>query len=438
MKLFKKTLVVLSSVAVLLSSGIIAPVAVANAEEEVAATTTSAPDPLANVTAEAVMIVDATTGQVVYEKNADTPMPVASMSKMMSEYLILEAIEEGTLTWDQEILIDEYVHNLSKAPDVSNIGLTQGETYTVEELFSAVAVYSACGATVALAQAVAGTEAEFVNMMNAKAEEMGLTNTTFVNSTGLSNADLVPLGQLPAGGPEDENIMSARDVATLAYNLINDYPEILEFSSISKLEFSDGKTYPNFNWMLPGLIYEYEGVDGLKTGTTDAAGACFACTCEKDGQRYITVVMNSTDKNTRFEDTTKVLDYAYNTFSMQTVFTAGTEVGDAGVNNGKEETVKVELKNDVELLVKDGADLAAYTFEFVPNEEAFGEDGKLEAPIEAGTSVGYVTIIDDQGNPVTSVDQSSMNTTLEVVTSTGVEEANIFQKTFRKIKGIFE
>ena len=164
--------------------------------------------------------------------------------------------------WDQKVTIDEYVHKLSAAPGLSNIGLTQGETYTVKELYEAMAIFSGNAATVALAQLVGGTEKNFVKLMNEKAKELGLEDYNFVNSSGLNNTSL--LGQYPAGNEDDENLMSARATAKLAYELLKDYPEVLDYAKVPRLKFRDGRTYDNFNWMLPGLIYEYEGVDGLK------------------------------------------------------------------------------------------------------------------------------------------------------------------------------
>ena len=221
--------------------------------------------------AEASIIIDGETGQIIYENNADKVLGVASMSKMMTEYLVMEAIKNKKITWDQKVNINEYIHNLSKtSAGASNIGLTQGEDYTVKELYSAMAVYSGNAATVALAELVGGSEKNFVKLMNEKGKQLGLKDYKYVNATGLNNADL--LGNYPTGDENDENVMTARDTALLAYHLINDYPEALDYSGISKLKFRDGVEYPNFNFMLPGLTFAYDGVDGLKTGHTEFRG----------------------------------------------------------------------------------------------------------------------------------------------------------------------
>ncbi|MEH6948321.1 serine hydrolase, partial [Bacillus sp. JJ634] len=194
--------------------------------------------------AEAAIIIDGETGQIIYEKNAEKVLGIASMSKMMTEYIVLEAIHNKKISWDTKVQINEYVHKLSKAPNLSNVGLTQGEEYTVKELYGAMAVYSGNAATVALAEKIAGSEKKFVQLMNKKAKELGLKNYKFVNSSGLNNSDL--LGNYPSGDANEENVMTAHDIALLAYRLINDYPEALDYSSISKLKFRDGREYPNF------------------------------------------------------------------------------------------------------------------------------------------------------------------------------------------------
>ena len=274
--------------------------------------------------AEASIIIDGKTGQIIYENNTDKVLGIASMSKMLTEYLVMGAIQSKKITWDQKVNINEYVHNLSKTNlGASNIGLTQGQDYTVKELYSAMAVYSGNAATVALAELVGGSEKNFVKLMNEKAKQLGLKDYKFVNSTGLNNADL--LGKYPTGDEKEENVMTARDTALLAYHLINDFPEVLNYAGISKLKFR-GVEYPNFNFMLPGLTFAYDGVDGLKTGHTDFAGYAFTGTAIRNGQRYITVVMKSTSQITRFDDSKELMDYAFGQFSKEEILPATFQV----------------------------------------------------------------------------------------------------------------
>ncbi|WP_350300824.1 D-alanyl-D-alanine carboxypeptidase family protein [Peribacillus frigoritolerans] len=385
--------------------------------------------------AEAAIIIDGETGQIVYEKNADKVLGIASMSKMMTEYIIMESIENGKISWDQKVKINKYVHDLSKAPNLSNVGLTEGEDYTVKELYQAMAVYSGNAATVALAQLVSGSEKSFVKLMNEKAKELGLKNHKFVNASGLNNGDL--LGQFPSGDEDDENIMTAKDTALLAYRLINDYPEVLKIASIPKLKFRDGKEYPNFNWMLPGLIFEYKGVDGLKTGSTDFAGYGHTGTVIQDGQRYITVVMKSTNKNERFADSTKLMNYAYATFKKEKVLPANYQVKGKetlSVVKGKEKNVKIQSEKAIELLVENG-EKDNYKTDLVIDKNKLNDDGKLTAPIKKGEKLGYITVTPKKGEDYGYIngDQVKVN----VVAAESVEKANWFVLSMRAVGGFF-
>ncbi|MDM5356514.1 D-alanyl-D-alanine carboxypeptidase family protein [Peribacillus sp. ACCC06369] len=385
--------------------------------------------------AEAAIIIDGETGQIVYEKNADKVLGIASMSKMMTEYIIMESIENGKISWDQKVKINKYVHDLSKAPNLSNVGLTEGEDYTVKELYQAMAVYSGNAATVALAQLVSGSEKSFVKLMNEKAKQLGLKNHKFVNASGLNNTDL--LGQYPAGKEDEENIMTAKDTALLAYRLINDYPEVLKIASISKLKFRDGKEYPNFNWMLPGLIFEYKGVDGLKTGSTDFAGYGHTGTVIQDGQRYITVVMKSTNKNERFADSTKLMNYAYATFKKEKILPANYQVKGKetlSVVKGKEKNVKIQSEKAIELLVENG-EKDNYKTDLVIDKNKLNDDGKLTAPIKKGEKLGYITATPKNGEDYGYINGDPVK--VNVVAAESVEKANWFVLSMRAVGGFF-
>ncbi|MDM5304031.1 D-alanyl-D-alanine carboxypeptidase family protein [Peribacillus frigoritolerans] len=385
--------------------------------------------------AEAAIIIDGETGQIVYEKNADKVLGIASMSKMMTEYIIMESIENGKISWDQKVKINKYVHDLSKAPNLSNVGLTEGEDYTVKELYQAMAVYSGNAATVALAQLVSGSEKSFVKLMNEKAKDLGLKNHKFVNASGLNNSDL--LGQHPSGDEDDENIMTAKDTALLAYRLINDYPEVLKIASIPKLKFRDGKEYPNFNWMLPGLIFEYKGVDGLKTGSTDFAGYGHTGTVIQDGQRYITVVMKSTNKNERFADSTKLMNYAYATFKKEKVLPANYQVKGKetlSVVKGKEKDVKIQSEKAIELLVENGGK-DNYKTDLVIDKNKLNDDGKLTAPIKKGEKLGYITVTPKKGEDYGYINGDPVK--VNVVAAESVEKANWFVLSMRAVGGFF-
>ncbi|MBA9029361.1 D-alanyl-D-alanine carboxypeptidase family protein [Peribacillus huizhouensis] len=388
--------------------------------------------------AEAAIILDGETGRILYEKNADKVLGIASMSKMMTEYIVLESIKNKKITWDQKVNINEYVHKLSKAPGLSNVGLTQGEDYTVKELYEAMAIFSGNAATVALAELISGSEKNFVGLMNKKAGELGLKDYKFVNSSGLNNSSL--MGNIPAGNENEENVMTARDTATLAYRLITDFPEALEYSKIPRLKFRDGKEYPNFNWMLPGLIYEYEGVDGLKTGSTDFAGFGHTATAIRDGQRYITVVMKSTSKTERFEDSIKLMNYAFGNFGKEELIPANYQVKGhktIPVADGKENSVKIQSKEAITAVINH-ANKDNYQPELVIDEKKLNKDGKLEAPVKKGDVIGYLTVKSKDGTDYGFIDEAGAKTgKVDVVAAETVEKANWFVLSSRAIGGFF-
>ncbi|WP_077215469.1 D-alanyl-D-alanine carboxypeptidase family protein [Bacillus dakarensis] len=397
----------------------------------------AATDPL-GINAEAAILVDAETGAVLYEKNADVILGVASMAKMMTEYLVLEAIENGKITWEQEVRINEFVHKLSGAPGLSNVGLTQGENYTVKELYEAMAIHSGNAASVALAEVIAGTEKNFVTLMNKKAEELGLKDYKFVNSTGLNNSSL--LGNHPAGNPDEENIMSARATAKLAYHLLKDFPHVLDTASQPSLKFRDGREYKNFNWMLPTLIFEYNGIDGLKTGSTDFAGYGFTATAERNGQRFISVVMKTSSQQERFAETKKIMDYAFSNFGKEEIVPKEFQVKkneSLPVVKGKEDSVEIYTKDPINMVIKNG-DIENYKTVLTLDKEKLNKNGELVAPIKKGDKVGTLTVVPKEGESLGFLtEEGHKSIVVDVITADDVEKANWFVLMMRGIGGFF-
>ncbi len=269
------------------------------------------PLPELGIQAKSVILINTQNGDILYNKNIDQSLPVASMSKIMTELIVLEAIRENKISWNTAVSISDYVYAISNHPGFASVQLKKGKSYTVRELFDAMVIHSANGAAIALAETVAGSEKDFVRMMNEKAKQLGLTHSNFVNTTGLSNSDLGNF--YSTGSSEDTNTMSARDVAMLAMHLIEQFPEILDVVEEPKVTL-DQETFSNTNWMLPDnnqANVSYEGVDGLKTGFTNEAGYCFAGTVEKDDLRLVSVVMGAATKVTRFSETKRLYEAVF-------------------------------------------------------------------------------------------------------------------------------
>ncbi|EFU43905.1 peptidase S11 D-alanyl-D-alanine carboxypeptidase 1 [Paenibacillus vortex V453] len=259
------------------------------------------------VDARAVVLMDLNTGRILLSENGDIPLPPASMSKLMTELVILDDIKTGKKSWDDEVQISDTASGVSGI----KIALKSGEFLTVRELFQSITVYSANDAAVALAEHFAGSEEAFVQKMNAKAKEIGMSSSThFVNASGVeSHTD-----NDQEWSSERETVMTAEDTAKLAAHLIKSHPDILSTSSKTQTKISGRNLYlSNTNWMLPSLggPYSYEGTDGLKTGYTVNAGYCFTGTAEKQGSRLIAVVMGTESKEARFEETRKLFDYGF-------------------------------------------------------------------------------------------------------------------------------
>ncbi|KQL33101.1 serine hydrolase [Psychrobacillus sp. FJAT-21963] len=400
---------------------------------------TKAEDSL-NLYVDAAILIDADTGKILYEKNSESPLGIASMTKMMTEYLLFEAIEEGKISWDQQYSVTDYTYKISQDRRLSNVPLRQDGSYSIQELYEAMAIYSANAATIAIAETIAGTEENFVKLMNEKAEEMGLEGYKFVNSTGLNNEDLQ--GMHPAStGASDENVMPAKSVAILAYNLMKDYPEVLETTKIPKKTFREGTSdaieMSNWNWMLPGLVYEYEGVDGLKTGTTDFAGHSFTGTAQKNGMRVIAVVMKAVDANgagtykARFDATRALFDYGFAQFSKVEIVPAGYKIPKnktLPVIKGKEDSVAIAVKDPISMVIKT-SEKDMYKPVFTPDKK------NLEADVKEGTVVGKVHLEKTEGSDYGYITDKAAE--VDVVTTESVERASWISLMFQGIGKFF-
>lgn len=392
------------------------------------------------LTVDAAILIDADSGKILYEQNARESLGVASMSKMITEYILLDAIEAGDITWDQKYQVTDYTYAISQNRALSNVPLREDGSYTIRELYEAMAIYSANAATVAIAETIAGSEKAFLELMEKKVEDLGITDYKFVNSTGLNNKDLQ--GYHPEGtGETDENMMSAASIALIAYHLLKDHPDVLETAKIKEKTFREGTSdaivMKNWNFMLPGLIYEYEGVDGLKTGTTDFAGHAFTGTAIRDGQRLIAVVMKAVDANgegsykARFDATKKLFDYGFSQFKEQEVLPKGTTIKGSEtieVTKGKEDTVGIATADAISFMTtKD--EIAKYTPTLFLDKET------LEADVKEGTVVGKVVLEHAEGQEYGYIDGGDL--TVDVVTTSSVERSGWFSLFFAGVGSFF-
>lgn len=247
-----------------------------------------------DISAEGGCTINFETGEFIYEKNADTPMAPASMTKIMTLYIIFEKIADGSITKDTLIPISENAAQLSRTSAYTNIPLTAGESLSVETLIKAIVTVSACASCTAIGEYFCGSEDAFSKLMNEKAAEIGLS-AYFADASGISNY----------------NAITPRSMAYLTYVFIKNYPDILNYTSLQSA-WINGKKYTSTNLLLsPGSKHYYSGADGFKTGTTNKAGKCLVSTAEKDGKRIINVVMKSPTNDSRYTDTIKLFNNAY-------------------------------------------------------------------------------------------------------------------------------
>lgn len=254
----------------------------------------------ADITVENAIVTDYATGYVIYEKNADVMCVPASMTKVMMLYVFFSEMDKHNLNLNSSVVVSENAAAVSARAGLSNVRLYAGSAYSVDSLVSAVFVASACGASVALAEAISQTESAFVELMNQYAQKLGLC-AKFTDCFGISRYNAITL----------------RSMAALTKKIIDDYPFCLDYCKKNQIVW-EGKTIPSTNKLLSGREYEYMGADGFKTGSTDEAGRCLASTAVRDNRRIISVVCKAETKELQFGDSAALLDYGFEHYKEKT------------------------------------------------------------------------------------------------------------------------
>ncbi|MGX4687254.1 serine hydrolase [Vagococcus sp. JNUCC 83] len=384
------------------------------------------------IPARAAIAVDFDTGKILYEKNSTSSLPIASMTKLLSAYLVYEAVEDGKVNWKDSVPFDDALIKLTDDPNLSNIPIHKNQTYTVEDNLKAMLISSSNVSTTALARFISGSEQKFVDEMNQKVKDWGIKDAQFISASGLDTQDLLKEDRYPESKDEDSNIMSAKDMVIVARHLIADYPQVLEITKEPHFTLFAGtdkeETFWSSNLMLPEMYYYTKGVDGLKTGTTPNAGACFIGSTVQNNHRIITVVMNVDENYNRFEVTKNLLNYVNDTWEYQAVNKQHNPsvVAKVNVNKGKTETVPLIIKDDAYLWVnKQQSDLKQL---YISNSET------LSAPLKQREVVGKQVTTDTNDSLGYLEKTDSNKATSKVITKNNVEKANIFVRVWRSIK----
>ena len=318
------------------------------------------------------ILMERATGEVLYEDNADERLRPASVTKVMTLLLVMEALEDGRIGWDDMVTTSA----AAAGKGGSQIYLEENEQLPLEEMLKSVVVSSANDCACALAEHVAGSEAAFVQRMNERAQELGMVNTHFVNCTGL---------------PADGHVTSAYDIALMSRELIWRHPDIRRFTTIWMDSLRGGASMlVNTN----KLVRFYPGATGLKTGSTDSAKYCISATAEKDGMELIAVILGGSTSDKRFSDAKALLNYGFAAYSLVTV-TPEAPLPAVPVTLGTQKTVQSVLTNENALLLEKSRANGLTQAVSLPES--------IDAPVEEGEPLGTLDIFDADGTPVASL-----------------------------------
>lgn len=350
-----------------------------------------------DLTAKSSILIEASTGEILSEKNSDEKLAPASMTKIMTMLLIMESLEKNEYSLEDKVNISTNAASMGG----SQVFLEAGSELKVKELLKAIAIASANDAAVAMAEYTAGSTESFVNLMNEKAVSLGCTNTTFKNVHGLDT---------------EGHLTTAKDMSIMARELLK-HEEILTFSSIYEefLNKPDGSS----TWMVNTnkLIKYYNGLDGLKTGFTKNAGYCLTATAKRNNMRLISVVMNEPTTEKRSSDTIKLLNYGFANYKIKVVMPKDQDLGSIEIKNGKKETVGIKLTED------------ATNLESISDNKKYGFNinvDKIKAPIKVGDIIGKLEITID----------GSVKKEIPITVKENVKKANIWDLYKRNLNKI--
>ena len=313
------------------------------------------------------ILIESSTGEILYEKKKDEKVSVASLTKMMVQLIVLEKIENGSIKWSDIVTASSNASGMGG----TQIWLSTGEKMSVEDLFKGMSIVSANDATVALSEYISGSEEEFVKLMNQKAKELGLKNTNFKNSTGLD---------------EEGHYSTAYDLAKLAQELIK-HEEIFRFSS--KYEDYIRTNTPNKYWLVNTnkLLRFYEGVDGLKTGFTDDALYTIAVTAKKDNMRLIAIVLGESEGKVRNSETMELLNYGYENYKLDLLKPKDEVIDTIKIDKANINKINVYLKDDLSIISKKINKDIKYDYKV--------NIDNISLPLKSGNKVGTIDLINN-------------------------------------------
>lgn len=314
------------------------------------------------------ILIEANSGKIIYEKEKDKELSIASMTKMVGQIIILDEVRKGNIKWDDIVTVSRNASEFGG----SQIYLEDGEKMSVKDLMKGVSVASGNDAIVALAEYISGSEENFVKRMNKEVKRLGLKHTHFVNSTGLD---------------EKDHYSSSYDMAMIAKELVTNYPEILEFSSIYE-DYLRQDTDRKF-WLVNTnkLVSQYEGTDGLKTGHTDDALYCLAATTKRNDLRLIAIVLGEENSKTRNKEAMELLDYGFNNVNLRKLKEKDTIISKVPLVKSNHKYIKVGLKDNLNVVEDVSSKNKKYKYDV--------KIDSIKLPIKKGDRVGIINVLDN-------------------------------------------
>ncbi|WP_106768052.1 D-alanyl-D-alanine carboxypeptidase family protein [Paenibacillus faecalis] len=316
-------------------------------------------------TSRSAILLDADTGTIIYEKNSHDKLPPASITKIMTMLLTMEAVEDGRLKMTDMVRTSDFAASMGG----SQIFLEPGEEMTVEEMLKGIAMASGNDASVAIAEKIAGSEEEFVKMMNEKAAELGMKNTNFANSNGL---------------PAENHYSTAHDIALMSRELLK-YEQVTKFTGAYQDYLRKDTQKPFWLVNTNKLVRFYTGADGLKTGYTSEAKFCLSATAKRDGLRTVAVVLGAPDTKTRNNEISRMFDYAFSQYSKHSLYKKGDALGNIQISKGAVPQLELTADQNYSVLVKKGGKSATLRHEVLLPKS-------IKAPISAGQVVGKLSV----------------------------------------------
>lgn len=335
------------------------------------------------INAKSAVLMCQNTGEFIFEMDSHTKRPIASITKIMTMLLVMEALEQGKVSLDDVVVASEHASSIGG----TQVYLAPGEEFTLHDMLKAVAIHSANDASVAIAEHIAGSEGVFVALMNEKAKELGMVNTNFLDCSGLT---------------DEGHYSTAHDIALMTRELAVKYPLIFEYTTIRHDTFRNGTFgLDNTNH----LIGRYRGMTGMKTGMTNASGYCLSATASRDGLELISVVLGSETNNIRFQETAKILDYGFSNFEIMTINRKDEIAGEVDVKKGLDISVPVAYKENRSILLRRG------------QKDKIKEELQLSRYLNAPVAVG------DKGGDLVITLENEVLSKIPLVTTGAIERA---------------